>query len=543
MQFTRITNVIFYEGRGEPVKEYIVLLDERGIDEETISNIINDHKKERERMMKLYQRYKASAEGVPVLNRCAIKYDSIDEKLMRIDDKVNNQLNNSFDAEIVDTKIGYLFGHPINYHIDENDALEDVLQDFIVRNNIEDADSEAGKKAAICGYGSRLLYIDLEGKERMRNIDPWDAIILAESDISEPNYGIRYYQSVVIENRNRKTVTEAEFYDDKYIYFFRQSDKGYELYDIKLHMFDYCPLFGIPNNEELQGDAEKVLNLIDAYDRTISDASNEIEQYRLAYLVLRGMGLDEEDVEKLNKTGIFELFDEKEDVRYLTKDINNQMIEDHLDRLEQNILRFAKSVNFADEKFAGNASGVALKYKLMALENKCITMERKFSAALRYQFKVLCSAWKKRSKCDLEDYLNIWFQFKRNLPANVIEEADASLKLKGIVSESTRLSMLSFVDDIEHELYHMEKDKERFYGVDLDSIDNGNNEELDNLQEKQNSENITDEELRALNGAQITSVLRIIEGVKDGLLNEEQAVSLLIDGLKIDEKAARRIIN
>lgn len=64
-----------------------------------------------------------------------------------------------------------------------------------------------------------------------------------------------------------------------------------------------------------------------------------------------------------------------------------------MNRLEENILRFAKSVNFSDESFGGNVTGVAMKFKLMALENKCITMERKMTAALRYQYKLIFSAW------------------------------------------------------------------------------------------------------------------------------------------------------
>lgn len=460
------------------MREYIPYIKENGMDGKMLGEIINRHKEDRKRMMNLYERYKTSEIGVPILDRKMAVYDIFDsDSLKRLDDKVNNMLNNSFDAEIVDTKVGYLFGHPISYHVDDNASLEDTVQDFILRNNSEDSDSEAGKKAAICGYGARLLYIDTEGEERMRNIDPWEAIILAESDISEPSYAIRYYESAIIDNGERKTVQVAEFYDEHYVWLFRQDSNGYgEAYDLFEHMFDYCPLFGIPNNEELQGDAEKVLKLIDAYDRTLSDASNEIEQYRLAYLVLRGVGMDEEQKEELKKSGIFQLMDKDEDVNYLTKDVNGELIENHLDRLEQNILRFAKSVNFADEKFSGNASGVALKYKLMALENKCVTMERKFSAALRYQFKVLCSAWQKRGKCETDDYLDIWMGFKRNLPANVIEEADASLKLKGIVSEATRLSMLSFIDDVDHEMKHLQEDKDGY--VDLDRVDMEGGEEI-----------------------------------------------------------------
>lgn len=167
--------------------------------------------------------------------------------------------------------------------------------------------------------------------------------------------------------------------------------------DKKPHMFDYCPLFGLPNNDEQMGDAEKVIQLIDAYDRTLSDASNEIEQLRLAYLILKGAGMDDEDIQQLKKNGVFELLGKDDDVKFLTKDINDTMIENHLNRLEENILRFAKSVNFSDESFGGNVTGVAMKYKLMALENKCITMERKMTAALRYQYKLLCSAWAKKA--------------------------------------------------------------------------------------------------------------------------------------------------
>ncbi|SPT93131.1 phage Portal protein [Bacillus tequilensis] len=176
----------------------------------------------------------------------------------------------------------------------------------------------------------------------------------------------------------------------------------------------------------VKGDAEKGLSLIDAYDRTLSDVSNEIEQCGLAYLILKGLGADEDTLQQLKKTGILELYDEKDDVSYLTKDINDAIIENHLNRLEENILRFAKSINFSDESFGGNITGVAMKFKLIALENKCITIERKMTAALRYQYKLIFSAWATKNKAKAEDYLKVWFGFKRNLPANVLEEAQTT---------------------------------------------------------------------------------------------------------------------
>ncbi len=38
----------------------------------------------------------------------------------RLDVSVNNKLNNSFDSEIVDTRVGYLHGVPVTYDLDEN---------------------------------------------------------------------------------------------------------------------------------------------------------------------------------------------------------------------------------------------------------------------------------------------------------------------------------------------------------------------------------------------------------------------------------------
>ncbi|MDZ5711648.1 phage portal protein [Jeotgalibacillus haloalkalitolerans] len=450
-------------------------IDENGINEELIQEIISAHSTERDRMKNLYQRYKADENGPKIFKRSAAAYDGFGKSnaVKRLDDKVNNRLNNSFDADIVDTKVGYMFGHPISYEADkENQSLKTVLEEFILRNSVADADSECGKMAAICGYSARLVYIDTDGFERIKNIEPWETIFIGE-EIHEPDYSIRYY--------TLNGQTYAEFYDDSYVYLFsKRGGNTYDLVEIEDHLFEHNPLFGIANNKEMKADAEKVLALIDAYDRTMSDESNEIEQYRLAYLILKGIGADEDTLAEMKESGILEMFEKDDDARYLTKDINDQMIENHLDRLEENILRFAKSVNFSDESFGGTITGPGARYKLIALENKCITMERKFSAALRYQFKVLFSAWAKRRGFAKEDYLKVWFGFKRNLPPMLLDEAQSTAQLKGNISERTRLSLLTFVDDVDYEIQEMENDLQRF------------GERLPDLEEDEEDEPVTD---------------------------------------------------
>lgn len=444
------------------MKDYISLIRSNGINGTIVAEMIEEHKVEHQRMISQYNRYKADV--VPIFNRGLPDYEDFETgRMKRVDNKVNNMLNNSFDSEIVDTKAGYMFGIPISYDVDKNgislNKLLEQVQTFNLRNNVEDKDSEWGKKAAICGYGARLCYIDEQLNERVMNVNPWEVIVLSETgDIAEPTFAVRYYRKAT-ETGEQEV---AMFYDNVKSYRFVADSKtvGYRLESEQLHMFDYCPLFGLANNEELKGDAEKVYKLIDAYDRTLSDASNEIEQYRLAYLILRGVGMDDETAEQLNKTGAFELFGENDDVKYLTKDINDALIEHHLDRLEENILRLAKSVNFGDGTFGTSVTGVALKYKLMALESKCMTMERKMVAALRYQYKVLCSSWSKRNNLGNDDYLKIFFTFKRNIPVDLLNEAQATAALAGFVSERTRLAALPIVDDPQYEIDEMANERD-----------------------------------------------------------------------------------
>jgi hypothetical protein len=54
--------------------------------------------------------------------------------------------------------------------------------------------------------------------------------------------------------------------------------------------------------------------------------------------------------------------------------------------------------------------------------------------------------------------LKVFYSFKRNLPDNLLEEAQVQAQLKGLVSESTRLGLFSQVDDVEFEKAEMKKE-------------------------------------------------------------------------------------
>lgn len=412
-----------------------------------ITDLIDEHSGRHETMKSLYERYKASEAGVPIFTR---SYSVTD------DTKINNKLNNDFFSEIIDTKVGYFMGVPVVYEANSKD-----FEDFELRNRLELLDSETVKLATICGTAARLLYVDTEAKIRAMNIWPWECIWVMDRSIDEVQFALRYYDMEYVKpDGSTETRERVEWYDKEKVTYYIKTENGYVLDDTEktnpqTHFFDYVPLIEYPNNLERLGDSEKVLSLIDAYDRKESDLDSELEQWRLAYMKVLGAELTKEVIKEALRTGAYNL-PEGADMAFIEKNINIEAVDSHLNRLEANILRFSKSVNFADKEFTSDISGESRKYKLLSLENKCITTERQFSASNQRMFKVLASA----PAFNL-DWLNVTQRFTRNLPVSLEKDAQVLATLKGIIPDEILYGLASFIDDPKAVIEMMDEQREK----------------------------------------------------------------------------------
>lgn len=428
-------------------------LNKNGINEQLLQRIIYKHRFNGKYNKKLDDRYKVVKEGVPIFGRRP-RFDN---------DQINNLVNNDFFGEIVDFKTGYFAGKPISYyysktHESEQDTGGDeavdqaskTLSDFIVLNNMYDKDLEMTKQAAISGYCGRLFYHDTDGNERVMIIPSYQTIILSKTCISEPEYAVRYFLTTDIHDNK---VWKVEFYDSDTIYYYEGTLSNLKLVGQDQNLYDYCPLQGIPNNDEFIGDAEKVLQAIDDYDRTVSDNSNDIEAFSNAYMVYENIIAADSEIEKANATGAikFKTGPNGGKVYFLTKDINDTFTENHLNRLERNIYKNSKTPNLNDEAF-GNASGISLKFKLLGLETKCGMFQAKVDSAGVYMFKLLASAWRKK-RINI-DPLQCYMEYSRNFPLDILGEAQAAQALinTGMPKEFAWEKSLSFVngDDMEY---------------------------------------------------------------------------------------------
>lgn len=481
-------------GEWQLLPEFTAELQEirkNGISKGLLYDIINKHVSNSDYNKMLYKRYMGISNGVPIFDRQPM----YDEEL-----PINNKVNNDFFGEIIDFKVGYFAGEPISYGYSETDESEEetggkkavdeakkVLTDFLTRNNMFGVDMETTKYASIYGYAGRLFYIDKEGTERVMPIHGYETIILSDTDISEPEFAIRYYKSLDLNGAEKWTV---EFYDNKNITIYQgNSLHDLEQIDKKAHLFDYCPLQGIANNKECIGDAEKVLALIDDYDKVISDNSNEIESFVHALMQI-GVNVDDDTIRKAQKSGVIIIPQvgsnaQSEPVKWVTKNINDAFTEHHLQRVEDNIYRFSRTPNLSDESF-GSASGVSLKFKLHGLETKCATFEASVMNSAQHMWKVLCSAWNKK-KIKIEP-LQITMDFSRNFPLDRLSEAQtAQAQIAAGLPKRFVYSKMSDVDDVDYimELQKTEQEEAMAMYEQAQNMSLTNNENTDNKTEEE----------------------------------------------------------
>ena len=112
----------------------------------------------------------------------------------------------------------------------------------------------------------------------------------------------------------------------------------------------------------------------------------------------------------------------------------------------------------SDESF-GNASGTSLAYKLQSMSNLALTFDRKVEKSMRKRYKLFCSLATNVS--DRDAWKDIDFTMSRNIPKNLLEEAQTAQALESIVSKETQLQVLSIVKDVTEEIDRMEKEEEK----------------------------------------------------------------------------------
>lgn len=372
--------------------------------------------------------------------------------------KPNNKTANPYASYITDTLVGYFMGEPVSYNAEDKNLLQEINMIFQY-NDEADENAELAKDASIFGIAFEELYFSEDDKMiRFKRLDPKEIIPIYDKSIEENLIAvIRYYEDYDFVEDKKSYIIEV--IDDVEITRYRTTDtfSSFTLLENYPHYFGMVPVAIYENNEDQMGDFEKVIDLIDAYDKMESDTLNDFEYFVDAYLALYGFTADAEDIQQMKQNRVL-LMDEGTSAEWLIKSENDATTENMKNRLDNDIHKFAKCPNLSDEDFASNASGVAIKFKLLGTENLTSIKERKFKKGLQQRLELI-SMINGLVRTGF-DWRAIEIIFTRNIPSNDTDIANMVNTLSGIVSDETLLAQIPFVEDVGAELERVKQQKE-----------------------------------------------------------------------------------
>ena len=384
--------------------------------------------------------------------------NKIVNRIMADPAKPNNKIANPYASYITDTLTGYFVGEPITYNSNDKTLLQDLSMIFEY-NDEADENMELAKMASIFGVAYEMLYFSEEDKMiRFKTLSPKEVIPIFDKSVEGNLLAvIRYYDDYDVVDD--KTHTIIEVIDSKGVarYQTNQNSTALVLLEEYPHYFGMVPIAIYKNNEEERGDFEPVISLIDAYDTMESDSVNDFAYFVDCYLALYGFTAEPADVQQMKENRIL-LMDEGTSAEWLIKNSNDTTIENMKNRLDADIHKFAKCPNLADKEFASNASGIAIKFKILGTENLVAIKERKFKRGLQQRLELISMI--NGVLREGFDWRAIDIIFTRNLPSNDVDIANMVNNLKDLVSEETLLAQIPFVDDVQAELEKLKKERE-----------------------------------------------------------------------------------
>jgi SPP1 family phage portal protein len=399
------------------------------------------------------------------------EHDIIDRKF---DDetKPNNKIVTNECKRITNVSVGYFIGKPVSYSTTkENKDYMERLQEVFDLNNEQKVNADLAKSASIYGYGVEVIYTsqsitgELEIRFAYLDLEEQDILLVYDRSV-EKNLimAIRHYSYKDV--LTDETIKEAYVYTTEAIYYFRQGKDGMELLDVDPHYFREVPI-NVYYNRDSISDFEDIVTLNDAYNILQSDDINESEYTNDAFLLIKGMIAEDEDIQKMKEKRVIHIEDaEGAGVEWLIKNLNDTWKENLKTRLKDDIYTISATPNLSDSSFGGTQTGEAMKYKLKAFEDNRASKEREFKPALQRRIHLITNILNYLG--NKFDWRNIVPNFTANLPKADLTVSDlTNLVGTNILSKDSARAAIGIIEDPAHEAEKIQQETEDY--IDLNT--------------------------------------------------------------------------
>ncbi len=315
------------------------------------------------------------------------------KKENRNPEKEDTRLIHDYAGYIVTMATGYFLGKPITYKLLNEKLAKDYAQlgEYMATEEEQQENFEHAENCSVFGKSYELWYVDADRTLKNKVLDPRDVFILRDNTIDK-NIKAAVRWDYEVNEKNEKVYT-LEVYDNRTITTYEYIAEKKEVPKIigksKLHGFNQVPIIEILNNKRAVGDFERVITLIDGYDEINSTSLDDMKDFTDAILVLSNMqGTGTEEITAVKKEKVM-LTGEGGDAKWLIKQVNDTYAQNNKNRLNQDIHKFSFVPDMQDKEFAGNSSGVALGFKLLALEQLASKKEMYFKKAINQRLEIM----------------------------------------------------------------------------------------------------------------------------------------------------------
>lgn len=367
--------------------------------------------------------------------------------------KPDNRIAVNFAKYITDTMNGFFMGIPVKITA-EDERIQKAVDFFNSFNDVDDHNAELSKICSIYGRAYEMYFVDEDGNIGMQATAPDESFIIYDNSIlNRTKAYVRYYKDT------DDNLIKGSVSDNSVVRYFNFDGSRVRFVDEeKIHGFDGVPAVEYVENKERMGIYESAMSQINAFNKAISEKANDVDYFADAYMKILGPRLDESEKQFIRDNRIinFEGY-ENITVDFMAKPNADTTQENLINRLERLIFITSMVANVSDEQF-GTASGIALKYRMLSMNNLAQMKERKFTAGFNKRYKLVFS--NPILQMAKDDWLKLSYQFTRNYPVNLADEADTAGKLAGITSKRTQLSVISAVKSVDDELEQIQNEQD-----------------------------------------------------------------------------------
>jgi SPP1 family phage portal protein len=372
-----------------------------------------------------------------------------------LSDKNTRKIDCNFIKKFIKEECAYVLGNAPTLATRSGDTK---LTDRIDRNQYawsEKHEKELLTEALKFGESYELYYIDPNETEltlKAKICTPLDSYVY-EDDYGVVKLFIRFYTKKFDLTQYFDVYTENTVYTFKYVVSNEPlSETPNTIGRIPVSV---CRIAKIEEKDTLYYDLK---TLQDAFETNLSDSSNEISDFRNAYLMFLGAKVTEEFVEDMKTSGVISNENPEAKVQWLIKNINDTFVKNTMNKTEDLIYQIANHIN-NNEELVSNTSSLALRTRMISLEFKCKYLMDSMKDCMKKRYKLLCELLNKAN--NNFDYKDLIITFTPAIPNDDLLMANIVSQLGDKLCPETALSLFSFINNPDQETQWAEEAYEK----------------------------------------------------------------------------------